>query len=118
VSLTVSNGFGCTDFTTISIQIKGDVIYYIPNSFTPDGDEFNNMFTPIFTSGFDPANFEMKIFNRWGELIFQTFDARKGWDGYLDFKQCPIGTYSFSIKYKLPETDEYRVVNGHVNLVR
>ena len=118
VNLTVSNEFGCSDFTTISIQIKGDVIFYIPNSFTPDGDEYNNMFTPIFTSGFDPANFKMDIYNRWGELIFETFDARKGWDGYLDFKKCPIGTYSYSIMYKLPETDEYRLVNGHVNLVR
>jgi gliding motility-associated-like protein len=76
------------------------------------------MFTPIFTSGFDPANFKMDIYNRWGELIFETLDARKGWDGYLDFKQCPIGTYSYSIMYKLPETDEYRVVNGHINLIR
>jgi gliding motility-associated-like protein len=118
VNLTVSNEFGCSDFTTISIQIKGDVIFYIPNSFTPDGDEYNNMFTPIFTSGFDPANFKMDIYNRWGELIFETFDARKGWDGYLDFKKCPIGTYSYSIQYKLPETDEYRVVNGHINLIR
>ena len=118
VKLKVTNQFGCTDSTTVIIKIKGDVIFYIPNSFTPDGDEFNNMFTPIFTSGFDPDNFKMDIYNRWGELIFETFDARKGWDGYLDFKKCPIGTYSYSIQYKLPETDEYRVVNGHVNLIR
>jgi gliding motility-associated-like protein len=118
VSLTVSNEFACTAIDRIIIQIKGDVVYYIPNSFTPDGDEYNNVFTPIFTSGFDPANFEMNIYNRWGEVVFQTFDARKGWDGYIDFKRCPIGTYTYKILYKLPNTDEYRVVNGHVNLVR
>jgi gliding motility-associated-like protein len=116
--LTVSNEFGCVDVDNVTIQIKGDVVFYIPNSFTPDGDEYNNMFTPVFTSGFDPANFEMNIFNRWGELVFQTYDARKGWDGHIDFKRCPIGTYAYKILYKLPNTDEYRVVNGHVNLVR
>lgn len=118
VTLTVSNEFGCVDVDNVTIQIKGDVVFYIPNSFTPDGDEYNNMFTPVFTSGFDPANFEMNIFNRWGELVFQTYDARKGWDGHIDFKRCPIGTYAYKILYKLPNTDEYRVVNGHVNLVR
>lgn len=118
VTLTVSNEFGCITVDNVTIQIKGDVVFYIPNSFTPDGDEYNNMFTPVFTSGFDPANFEMNIYNRWGEVVFQTFDARKGWDGYIDFKRCPIGTYTYKILYKLPSTDEYRVVNGHVNLVR
>jgi len=118
VTLTISNEFGCTDFDKVTIEIKGDIIFYIPNTFTPDGDEFNNMFVPIFTSGFDPANFKMGIYNRWGGLIFNTFDTRKGWDGYMDFRQCPIGTYTYSIMYKLPNTDEYKVVNGHVNLVR
>jgi len=118
IYLTVSNEFGCTDFTKLIVQIKGDVIFYIPNSFTPDGDEYNNMFTPVFTSGFDTANFKMGIYNRWGELIFETYDARKGWDGYLNFKQCPTGTYSYKILFKLPDTDEYREVVGHLNLIR
>jgi gliding motility-associated-like protein len=117
VFLSVSNQFGCTDSTTIYIQIKGDEIFYIPNTFTPDGDEFNNIFTPVFTNGFDPANFQMDIYNRWGELIFQSLNAEKGWDGYFNGKLCPVGTYTWKITYKNPEDDAFKLVSGHINLI-
>lgn len=117
VFLSVFNQFGCTDSTVIYIQIKGDEIFYVPNTFTPDGDEFNNIFTPVFTNGFDPANFQMDIYNRWGELIFQSFNAEKGWDGYFNGKLCPVGTYTWKIIYKNPEDDAFKLVSGHINLI-
>jgi gliding motility-associated-like protein len=117
VFLSVFNQFGCTDSTVIYIQIKGDEIFYVPNTFTPDGDEFNNIFTPVFTNGFDPANFQMDIYNRWGELIFQSFNAEKGWDGYFNGKLCTVGTYTWKITYKNPEDDAFKLVSGHVNLI-
>jgi gliding motility-associated-like protein len=118
VYLLVENEFGCTDSTTLYIQVKGDEIFYIPNTFTPDGDEHNNIFTPIFTTGFDPANFQMEIYNRWGELFFQSFNANKGWDGYFDGKLAPLGTYIWKIRYKNPDLDDYKDITGHVNLIR
>ena len=54
LSLNVISEEGCIDSTQAVIQVKGGDLYYIPNSFTPDGDEFNNTFLPIFTVGFDP----------------------------------------------------------------
>ena len=117
VFLNVFNQFGCNDSTAIYIQITGDEIFYVPNTFTPDGDEFNNVFRPIFTNGFDPANFQLAIYNRWGELIFQSLNAEKGWDGYYGDRLCPVGTYTWKITYKNPENDAFKVVTGHLNLI-
>ncbi|HBW86292.1 MAG TPA: hypothetical protein DEF82_05995 [Crocinitomicaceae bacterium] len=118
VFLLVENEFGCKDSTTIYIQVKGDDIYYVPNTFTPDGDEFNNMFVPVFTNGFDPANFQLEIYNRWGELIFQSLNSNEGWNGFYNGKLSPIGTYFWKVIYKNPDLDDYKVVTGHVNLIR
>jgi gliding motility-associated-like protein len=98
------------------------LIYYVPNTFTPDGNSVNGVFKPIFTSGFDPYNFRMLIYNRWGELIFETRDAEVGWEGTYgtgeNAKICQDGTYVWKIDFKLLESDKYISINGHVNLVR
>jgi gliding motility-associated-like protein len=117
-SLWVENQFGCSDSTQLFIQIKGDEIFYVPNTFTPDGDEHNHIFYPIFTTGFDPSNFQFEIYNRWGEMIFQSLNAVKGWDGFFNGVLCPEGTYSWKIIYKIPDRDEYKIATGHVNLIR
>jgi gliding motility-associated-like protein len=118
VALLVENQYGCFDSTELVIQIKGDEIFYVPNTFTPDGDEHNHVFSPVFTAGFDPANFQLEIYNRWGELLFQSLNASKAWDGLYNNVVCPVGTYTWKIIYKIPDTDEYKVVSGLVNLLR
>jgi gliding motility-associated-like protein len=117
-SLWVENQFGCSDSTQLFIQIKGDEIFYVPNTFTPDGDEHNHIFYPIFTTGFDPSNFQFEIYNRWGEMIFQSLNSDKGWDGFFNGVLCPEGTYTWKIIYKIPDRDEYKLATGHVNLIR
>jgi gliding motility-associated-like protein len=118
IELIVSSIYGCLDSTEKLIQIKGDDIYYVPNCFTPDGDEFNNSFLPIFTSGFDPANYELTIYNRWGEIIFVSKNHLKPWDGTFNNKVCMEGLYTFTIKYKNPEIDRFKIISGHINLLR
>jgi len=118
VTLTVESAEGCIDESSVQIQIKGGIIYYVPNTFTPDGDQLNNVFTPIFTSGFDPQNFHMTIFNRWGEAVFETYDAQKGWDGKIDVYNAPNGTYTYHIAFKTLSSDEILTVTGHVLLLR
>ena len=62
----------------------------------------------------------MLIFNRWGELIFETRNADKGWDGSygLSGGVAQDGVYTWKITYKNPETDERKIVVGHVTLLR
>ena len=118
LSLLVVSNDGCQDSVSTVIQVKGGDLFYIPNSFTPDGDEFNNSFLPVFTVGFDPANYLCSIYNRWGELIFQSSNHKEGWDGTYNGVYSVDGLYSYIIKYKNPDLDEYKLVTGHVNLFR
>tara|TARA_B100000902_G_C27200019_1_gene858559 strand:- start:415 stop:1227 length:813 start_codon:yes stop_codon:yes gene_type:complete len=112
---------GCQDSVSLPIAYQEDLIYYIPNTFTPDADEHNQMFQPIFTSGFDPFNYEISIFNRWGEVIWKSFDHNQGWDGtYSSNEGMPVqeGQYSWLIKFKPRDSDGKIVVHGIVNVIR
>jgi gliding motility-associated-like protein len=120
ITLTAISAFGCMDQAQLIIEYDEQEVFYIPNTFTPDGDNFNQMFTPIFYSGFDPYNFEMLIFNRWGEIVFETHNTEIGWDGTYGVKgtKATDGAYSWKITYKNPKTDERKVIVGHVTLMR
>jgi gliding motility-associated-like protein len=118
VTLSVVSAEGCTAEGQVQIQIKGGIIYYIPNTFTPDGDALNNLFTPVFTSGFDPQSFHMTIFNRWGEPVFESYDPNGGWDGKIDIFDAPEGTYTYHIDFKTVNNEEILYVSGHVLLLR
>ena len=57
------------------------MIFYLPNAFTPNGDENNNYFKPTMTSGLDFDTYHFEIYNRWGEKVFESNDVKFGWDG-------------------------------------
>jgi gliding motility-associated-like protein len=120
ITLTATSPLGCIDSYQTTIEYQEGEIFYIPNTFTPDGDNYNQTFKPIFTAGFDPFNFEMFIFNRWGEIIFETHDVNVGWDGSysIDGRGVNDGTYTYKIIYKNPKVDERKIVVGHLTLIR
>ena len=62
----------------------------------------------------------MKIFNRWGEIIFESKNSQIGWDGSygINGSKVPEGVYTYHITYKIPNKDERRIVTGHVNLLK
>jgi gliding motility-associated-like protein len=119
-TLIATSPAGCSDTTSMPIGYEEQLIYYVPNSFTPDADEHNQLFTPIFTSGFSPEKFEMMIFNRWGELIWQSFDPTKGWDGSYGIEglDAQSGTYTWVIFFKPKANDDKIKISGFVNLLR
>lgn len=90
---------------------------YVPNTFTPDGDEFNQTFKPVMT-GIDVHSYQMIIFNRWGELIFETNNPEVGWDGTYGGISVQDGIYTWSLQYKLPNEDGNTRLVGHVNVIR
>jgi gliding motility-associated-like protein len=118
VTLVVANSHGCTDTATQLIIVENQVIFYVPNTFTPDGDLFNPSFLPIFTAGYDIYNFNLVIFNRWGEIVFESNDARYGWDGTYGGMPSPDGTYTWQIQYKELYKDKHVLIRGHFNLLR
>ena len=92
---------GCTDTATFIIDFEEQLIFYVPNAFTPDEDQFNQEFKPVFNSGYDVMTFHMQIFNRWGELIWESFDSNAGWDGSygLNGSKVQEGTYTWKISF-------------------
>ncbi len=121
VELTAFSPLGCEDKAWQTISLNEEPVFYVPNSFTPNGDEFNSIFQPIFTSGFDPFNFQLSIYNSWGELVWESKDANVGWDGSTktgDHKPAPDGAYIWTIAFKNPKFDERVQLEGHVILLR
>lgn len=114
VNLQVTDSYGCSYDTTQSIKIYYPVSVYIPNAFTPNSNLFNNTFFPVYTS---ISEAEFLIFNRWGQLIFQSKDLNAKWDGTYKGVDCPVDVYIYKVKTKsiLYETKEFV---GHVSLLR
>ena len=109
----------CAVPVTMDIVIDEEMVFYIPNTFTPDQDEHNQTWGPIFTQGFDPYNFELEIYNRWGELIWLSYNASARWDGtYGPSIQAQTGIYTYKIGYKMKDNDKRISVFGQVNLIR
>lgn len=116
---------GCVGTDSLTVIVVGDcdslidVIYWVPNTFTPDGDQYNQTFLPVFYSGIDPYTYDFYVYNRWGELIWENHDFQFGWDGtYNDGMKCPDGTYTWKIRFKLINNDEKQTIHGHINLIR
>ena len=118
VQLIATSNMGCSDTVTRTVKLTPLLLYYVPNSFTPDGDGLNQTFQPIFTAGYDPYDFEMTIYDRWGEIIFETKNDKVGWDGTFDGKIVQSGTYLWKIEFKTLVTDERKSINGHVNVLK
>lgn len=118
ITLHVSTEHGCTDSVQMYLEIKEELIFYIPNAFTPDGDEFNNTFFPVFTSGFDPTDYHLSIYNRWGEIIFESFNHEVGWDGTYGGKLVADNTFTWKIEFGDINDDSRHKVVGHVTILR
>ncbi|WP_341907612.1 T9SS type B sorting domain-containing protein [Fluviicola taffensis] len=120
-------GGGCNDSDTPvyilwdNLQLNradDEIIYYVPNTFTPNGDEHNNIFNPVFVCGYDPLEYRFEIYNRWGEIVFTSLDAEMGWDGTYNGLPTKEGVFGWKLEYKAENTTEKKVLTGHANLLR
>jgi gliding motility-associated-like protein len=102
----------------VTIELCPNEIFYIPNSFTPNGDERNNTFKPIITSGVDLFNYSFYIYNRWGQVIWESYNPNTGWDGTFNTIMCQDGVYTWKLKFKTPKTDEIKEFMGSLTLIR
>ncbi|MDF3025713.1 MAG: hypothetical protein K0S23_20 [Fluviicola sp.] len=112
----VINEFGCRDTAFVGISIESFVVY-VPNTFTPDGNEYNNDFYPKLA--LDPVEWEMKIFNRWGEEVYRSTNIEEHWDGTFSGLPCKEDIYSYVIRYvSCAPYANVEVITGHVSLLR
>jgi len=117
VILTVTNQYMCTASTLIDVIIKPELIIHIPNSFTPNGDGFNDLFAPVGI-GLN-NNFEFYIYDRWGDQIYKSFDANESWDGTANNgkKAAEQEVYVWII-YLRDHLGQQHEFIGHVTLIR
>jgi len=108
--------YGCdVKYDTVLIFLEDcNCLFYVPNSFTPNGDQLNDAFSVYHDC--PVTEFELYIFNRWGELVYQTTDPDFVWDG----EQLQDGTYTWKMHYANDYTHEMRSkeMHGHVNILR
>lgn len=116
VVLRVTNALGCQDTTSRLIDVAPFISFHMPNAFTPNNDSVNDVFKGEgFLRGV--RQFSLKIWSRWGELIFETNDPDFGWNGLIGNQQAPQGVYLYEVSLNHPRgAPEF--YKGFVTLVR
>lgn len=108
----------CIDTAKALIDVIPVATYFMPNAFTPNEDNINETFKGKgYTESFQ--DFSMVIFNRWGDLMYETKDPEAGWNGRVnnDGAICPGGTYVYRVRYIGPRNEE-KEIRGHLTLLR
>jgi len=117
VQLIVTNANGCSDTIVKDVNVISDVLFFAPNTFTPDDNEFNQNWS-VSILGIDVYDFNVKVFNRWGQIMFESNDPNGAWDGTYGGKLVPSGMYAWILETKDAETDARYKYQGHVTVLR
>ncbi len=114
----ITHPSGCQDTFSRVIDIKPEVRYFLPNAFTPNGDSVNDVYLGAgIMEG--AQEFRMSIWNRWGELVFESFDPKEGWNGrkFNTGEDIPEGVYVVTVSYRDPRGEPVKL-NGFATLIR
>ncbi len=115
-TLVVTSIEGCVDSVVYEVVIEDEFSIYVPNAFTPDGDGNNDNFFAVL-GGKQPDSYELMVFNRWGELIFNTTDQNMVWDGTYKGVMSPTDVYVWKIKCEVMGSFNQEYI-GHVSLLK
>ncbi|MBK9356563.1 MAG: gliding motility-associated C-terminal domain-containing protein [Bacteroidales bacterium] len=116
----VVNGYGCSGASSVKL-VPCALEISMPTAFTPDGNNMNDVFRPVIEGDIQPSRFHMLIYNKWGELVFETSDYSSGWDGTFRGSPAPRGIYVFVVTFEVPgfiSTTLDSPVRGTVTLLR
>jgi len=114
ICLVASDSNRCGDTVCRDVTVDADKIIAVPSAFSPNGDGMNDV---LMVRGFRIASFEMKIFNRWGDVVFTTDNVGYGWDGNRKGQKQPPDTYGYVINVRYTDgTSEQK--GGNVTLLQ
>ena len=118
VTLTVTDSFGCQGITNKTVFFVEEFFFYVPNAFTPNEDNTNDVFLPRVI-GADPNTYELQVYSRNGQLIFETDNLTTGWDGLVgeSDKQAIQDVYTYRLYFRT-YSDREVVDRGTVTLIR
>ena len=114
-TVTVTDINGCVSTDTVQVNAIGELVVGLPTAFSPNGDGYNDFYAPVLDGSGDLEYFS--IYNRWGQLVFESNTATLGWDGMFNGKEAELGSY---VVYARARTslDEQREYSGYFTLVR
>ncbi|TXC85228.1 T9SS type B sorting domain-containing protein [Luteibaculum oceani] len=115
ISAELFSKFQCTSFASLIFKVEPEHLIYVPEAFTPNGDGVNETFS-ISSDYIREGSFSIKIFNRWGELIFSSKDPNFQWDGSYLGNPVPIGTYVWHIEF-YSESHRNQTLTGKVTVI-
>lgn len=117
VKLVVTNlALGCSDSVTKLITVLDFCTTDVPTGFTPNNDGLNDNFGPH--NALKADNYQFRVYNRWGQLIFESKDWRKRWDGKLNGKLQGTGVYVWMLNYTNRDTGQKVLKKGTITLIR
>jgi gliding motility-associated-like protein len=116
VSLIVQNSLGCYDSSFASVTERQSCYITVPNAFTPNGDGKNDYLYPL--NAFNATSLEFKVYNRFGQLVFETRDWTKKWDGTMNGHSQGTGTYVWTLNYTDGITGKKNFLQGTSVLIR
>mgnify|MGYP000046341598 CR=1 FL=1 len=119
IELVANSIHDCKDTAKTIIQVESEVIIYAPNTFTPDGDAFNPTWR-VFIEGIDVQDFDLEIYNRWGELVWESHNPEAEWDatyGGQGGEKVPQGTYVWKVRTRDSINDDKFEWQGHVTVL-
>ena len=119
ITLTAYSDKGCPAQAIKYVHVFQDYTIYVPNSFTPDQNGVNEIFKPVM-EGFDEDDYTLYIFNRWGDLIFESHDMQVGWDGTFAGQDYRVqdGAFTWKIIAGLKDSSDSKIFVGHVVLLK
>lgn len=116
IRYTVTDSFGCSKTVTKPVKIYNSCMIAVPNAFTPNGDRFNATLYPL--NAIKAENLQFVVYNRWGQMVFQTTSWKRGWDGTLNGRPQPTGTYVWTLRYVNRDTKQRVEKKGYTILIR
>ncbi len=114
----ITDAFGCFAEANISVNFTGDFDPLIPNIFSPDGDNLNDRFKLITGNANNLIINSFKVFNRWGQLVYDNENGSEGWDGTHDGKPAPADVYIYQIDYQILGSPGAINATGEISLLR
>jgi len=105
---------GCVDTLSITLVVEECVEPFVPNAFTPNGDNINDI---LYARLKDYQEMRMIIYNRWGQEVFDTRDPQVGWDGTYRGRQLPPDVYGYYVYVLCPNGAEFKK-SGSISLIR
>ena len=117
VMLVAVDSNGCSDTTYQNFNLNEMIVLNVPNAFSINQDGINETFKPVFSDPDLVKTYNFTIYNRWGEIIFQTNDVNDAWDGTYKGKNVPIGAYNWTV-YFSDFKNKSKGASGHVVVLR